>query len=307
MGKKTEWLKHRVLRHVTRMSVVEAWVWLTIQMASEVFTATVVVLLYRDDRRPAWIVFTVFTPVRVIFWLAFSVRLNWCSLCLVWSSFYCFVLFCSAVLSRCQSVGWGVSGVLVLGGVHCSCSFRRRFWRKWITIDMLLVTGVGSVVAYVFMCNEISGDEGWRIAAMVSFCVLIPSLSGVFRCIMAFYPFGYWSMLAYKIVRCYHALFYCINEIVQHVIETRGEGGEAEGEKESADTTEKLVSALQLFYVLTTLHYVYHLLEETLERQKEVRHELIEEGKRNKEETENKDKVEPDIEEGKVYSNERSL
>ena len=62
--------------HQATMGKIEAWIWLSIQMATEIYTATIVLLMYRDNKDPAWIVYTVTTPIRVGYWLAFSIRMN---------------------------------------------------------------------------------------------------------------------------------------------------------------------------------------------------------------------------------------
>ncbi|KAH3743464.1 hypothetical protein Pelo_15149 [Pelomyxa schiedti] len=214
--------------HKSEMGKVESWIWLSFEILTEVYTATIVLLMYGDNKDVAWAVYACTTIPRVIYWLVFSIRLN-----------------------------------------------MKNFWKKWLSVDGITVTGIGSIVAYVYLVTKSEGEKGWRIAASVAYVVLIFSLSGVFRCIISWFPFDLYSVRAYKYVRIYHALFYCINEIVQHVNEVAGEeGGETTAE-------EALFSALQLFFVLTTLHYVYHLMGEICEVEHELRHEAHhkEEGK----------------------------
>lgn len=140
----------------------------------------------------------------------------------------------------------------------------KRCWLRFIKLDILLVTGVGSCIAYIYLLDYSPGNQQWRTAAQVSYCVLIYIFIGYFRAMLKYYPWDRYSIYWYKVVRFYHCIFFTVNEILAHVKELNSE--------EESTLNDKIFAGLDLLFVTLTLHFLYDLFEFCFHKEHDVKH-----------------------------------
>ncbi len=103
-----------------------------------------------------------------------------------------------------------VCSVLIAGKV---------FWRYYLKIDVILVSGIGSAISFIFMLHEnpdVPSDDpsGLVIHASSMYCAIIFCLLGNYRVLMRWYPWTVGKLWIYKLVRFYHAVFFLIQQVV---------------------------------------------------------------------------------------------
>ena len=97
----------------------------------------------------------------------------------------------------------------------------KNWWRYWLTIDnVLMLTAVISIV-YAYMLlklpkqdDNVSGAFEWRMAAVVSFPMLMVAFNGNFRILVKMYPWTPLTILLYKSLRIYAVVLGTVVELV---------------------------------------------------------------------------------------------
>eukprot|EP01087_Luapelamoeba_hula_P010854 TRINITY_DN2892_c0_g1_i1.p1 TRINITY_DN2892_c0_g1~~TRINITY_DN2892_c0_g1_i1.p1 ORF type:complete len:248 (-),score=43.08 TRINITY_DN2892_c0_g1_i1:106-849(-) len=127
-----------------------------------------------------------------------------------------------------------------------------RFVLQLVKMDVVMVTGLGSVLSYGFFVLSLEeGAKGIKIAAVVNYVFLVLTLSAEIRLMVKYFPWNKWSIWIYKLVRAYHVLFFIAIELTQQY--------QSAILKASHKTVDDPSNGLELTFLITTLGWVVQL------------------------------------------------
>lgn len=129
-------------------------------------------------------------------------------------------------------------------------------------LDSLFLSGLGSLIGYVFMVHFSLGEYEWRRAAQGSYLIYLFFFLGYFRVMTVHFPFTKTQWYVYKAVRVFVIVFFLNTEVLSQLSSITNNSS-----TKSVDDEKR--RAMQLISIGLTFNFVYDTCIRVIDSMKE--------------------------------------